>query len=98
MDLAGVKRMIAMHKKELYGKFSIKEIRIFGSFARGEQKKGSDVDLLVDFEIVPGLFTIVRAEEFIGNLLGRKVDLVTFKSLKPLIAKQALKEAVVAWA
>jgi len=94
MDLAKAKKLLATHKQELYEKFSINEIRIFGSFARGEQKKGSDIDLLVDFEIVPGLFTIVRAEEYISNLLGRKVDLVTFKSLKLLIAKQALKEAV----
>lgn len=94
MNLAMAKKILAASRKRLYREFSIREVRIFGSFARGEEKKGSDIDLLVDFEIVPGLFTLVRAEECIGKLLGRKVDLVTYKSLKPLIAKQALMEAV----
>jgi len=94
MDLAAAKKIIARHKKELYGMFSIKEIRIFGSYARGEEKKGSDIDLLVDFEVVPGMFTLVRAEEYISDLLGKKADLVTYNSLKPLIAKQVMKDAV----
>lgn len=94
MNLEQAKKILAENKMMLYRQFSLKNIMIFGSFARGEQKKDSDIDILAEFEKTPGLFTMVRAEEQISKLLGRKVDLVTPKSLKPLIAKQALKEAV----
>ena len=94
MDLAEAKKILSENKERLYAEFSLKNIRIFGSFARGEQKKTSDIDILAEFEETPGLFALVRAEAALGKLLGRKVDLVTYKSLKPIIAKQALKEAV----
>jgi len=46
-----IKRMLKEHKEELRDRFKVKEIGVFGSYVRGEQKrKGSDIDVLVEFE------------------------------------------------
>ena len=63
---------------------------------RGEQKKGSDIDILVEFypDSKMGLITFVELEEHLSDLLGIKVDLVTKSALKPRIGKHILKEVV----
>lgn len=94
MNLAKAKAILSAHKNELYEKFSIKGIRIFGSYVRGEQKKGSDIDLLADYAEVPSLFELVDAQDYLSGLLGRKVDLVPEGCLKPRIAANVMKEAV----
>ncbi|MEK7513919.1 MAG: nucleotidyltransferase family protein [Patescibacteria group bacterium] len=64
-------------------------LALFGSYARGEQKKNSDVDLLVKFNKSIGFFELLDAEEQFSRLLGKKVDLVTTgglsKYIKPYI-------------
>jgi predicted nucleotidyltransferase len=86
---------IRKHKPILAERFKVKEIALFGSFIRGENKKNSDLDILVDFSEPIGLFAFMDLEEYIKNLVkAKKVDLVTKKSLKPYIGKQILREAV----
>jgi len=58
------------------------QIGIFGSYARGEAEKSSDIDLLVDFKNRFGLLQLVRIERELTDILGIKVDLVTVKALK----------------
>jgi len=58
------------------------QIGIFGSYARGEAEKSSDIDLLVDFKNRFGLLQLVRIERELTEILGIKVDLVTVKALK----------------
>lgn len=89
-----IKEIIQKHKEELKEKYSIKEIGIFGSFVRGEVKKDSDVDILVEFEKPIGFFKFLELEEYLSNLIGRKVDLVSKKALKPHIGRYILKEVV----
>lgn len=74
-------------------KFHIETLEIFGSFLRGEEKEGSDLDLLVTFSETPGLFTFVKLENHLSDLLGVKVDLVMKDSLKPNIGERILAEA-----
>jgi uncharacterized protein len=81
------------HIKNTYG---VKKIAVFGSVARGEAKKNSDVDIIVEFSKPIGFFAFVELEFYLSNLLGKDVDLVTKKALKPLIKKSVLKEAVYA--
>ncbi len=67
---------------------------LFGSFARGEQGKQSDVDILVEF--LPGKKTFdnfMNLAFLLEEILGRKVDLVTPESLSPYIGPAILKEA-----
>lgn len=87
--------IIKEHKPVLAEKFKVKEIAIFGSFVRGENKKTSDLDILVEFSEPIGLFAFMELEEYIKNIAKvKKVDLVTKKSLKPYIGSHILKEAV----
>lgn len=89
-----LKGALAMHKGELEAKYNVKEIGIFGSVARGEQKKTSDVDILVEFSKPIGFFKFLELEECLAKFLGVKVDLVSKKALKPRIGGRILKEVV----
>ena len=66
---------------------------IFGSYARGEQKKNSDIDVLIQPPKGIGLgFVGIKLE--LEDELGRKVDLLTYKSLHPLLKKNILQEEI----
>ncbi|WXG47226.1 MAG: nucleotidyltransferase family protein [Candidatus Atabeyarchaeum deiterrae] len=75
-------------------RFSIKRIGIFGSYVRGEQRRGSDLDILVDFYETIDLFQLVELEDFLSDELGVKVDLVLRNDLKPRIKDRILGEVV----
>lgn len=93
--LEEIKKKINGHKPFLRKKFKVKEIGIFGSYIRGEQKKKkSDLDILVEFKGAISLFEFMDMEEFLGQILGVKVDLVSKKALKPRIGKHILEEVI----
>lgn len=73
--------------------YQIQTLEVFGSYVRGEEKAGSDLDLLVTFNRVPSLFQFVELENKLSDELGVKVDLVMKDSLKPIIGKRILEEA-----
>jgi predicted nucleotidyltransferase len=76
-------------------KHHIRNLAVFGSFARNDFHPDSDVDILVDFEpgYVPGFdFFLMEAE--LSKLLGSKVDLQTASFLSPSFRQSALSEAV----
>jgi predicted nucleotidyltransferase len=93
-DVEGIKRTLSRHKAELKKKFKVKTIGVFGSYVRGEQKRGSDVDVLVEFEEPVGLFAFMDLEFYLSDLLGVKVDLVSKKALKPYIGEYIKREVV----
>ena len=74
-------------------KYGVRDLEVFGSYVRGEEVEGSDLDLLVTFEEVPTLFQFVASEQFLNDELGVKVDLVMKEALKPRIGKYILEEA-----
>lgn len=90
--LKEIKHTLAHHKEELRKKYKVKEMGIFGSYVRAGQRKRSDVDILVEFEEPVGLFQFIELEEYLKELLGIKVDLVTKEALKPRIGEHVLKE------
>ena len=83
---------IKKHKPELAKEFHIKELGVFGSFIRGEERIDSDIDMLVDFEQPIDLFRFLDLEERLSEVSGKKVDLVSKKALKPHIGRAILKE------
>jgi len=87
-------RIIRNHKKELAEKYKVNQIGIFGSYARGEQRRGSDVDILVDFEEIPDLFKFIHLERYLEELLKRKVDLVRKPAIRPDLKEIILKEVI----
>jgi len=89
-----IKRLLKSHKEELGSKYGVKEIGIFGSYVKGEQKEMSDVDILVEFEKALGLLEFVALKNYLSDLLGVNVDLVMRKALKPTIGQRVLSEVV----
>ena len=72
----------------------VEEAYVFGSYVRGEQKKTSDLDILVDFYGPISLFRFIELEDFLSQQLGVKVDLVMRDALKPRIKDSILNEAI----
>src|SRR4030042_3783176 len=89
-----LKDILAEHKQEIRERFKVDEIGIFGSYVRKEQKKKSDLDVLVSFSETIDLFTFVELENYLSDILGVKVDLVMKDALKPRLKERILSEAV----
>jgi uncharacterized protein len=79
--------------KRLGETYGIRNIRLFGSGARGEATAESDVDLLVDYEAGQSGFAFIRFCEEAEALLKRDVDVATVRSLHPRIRDRVLAEA-----
>jgi predicted nucleotidyltransferase len=78
----------------LAARYGAKQIRVFGSVARGEARPDSDVDLLVVFEPGRSLFDHVGLTQELSDLLHRKVDVVSQHALHWYIRERVLREAV----
>lgn len=87
-----LQQTLSLHKTELYRLYRVNEIGLFGSYVRNEQTESSDVDILVNFEEKPGLIAFCRLRNYLSDLTGKKVDLVTKDSLKPRIMPYILSE------
>jgi len=94
MKIENLKSQIEALKPALRERFKVETIGIFGSYVRGEQKRKSDLDVLVEFSETPSLFEFVDLEDFLSQKLGVKVDLVMRDALKPRIRDSILSEAV----
>jgi predicted nucleotidyltransferase len=82
-------KIINLQLPALRDQYKVKRLGLFGSAARGEVKAESDIDILVEFESPVGFFYFIRLENLLSKALGKKVDLVSGKAIKP-----ALKDAV----
>ena len=74
--------------------FSVRRIALFGSTARDEAREDSDLDVLVEFDVVPSLDAFVGLKYFLEDHIGRKVDLVTPDALKPRMRPAVEREAL----
>ena len=81
-------------EREALRAFKVRELSIFGSVARDEAGKDSDVDLLVEFTEPVGLFEFARLQQFLEQVLDARVDLVTPAALRASMREQVLREAV----
>lgn len=90
------KAVLKEHKDEVIQKYHVSELGIFGSFVRGEQKRRSDIDILVEFDErnIPGLLKLIEMERYLEKLLRKKVDLVRKGGIRPELRKIILKEVV----
>ncbi|UEC41970.1 MAG: DNA polymerase beta domain protein region [Methanothrix sp.] len=82
------------NKPILAERYKVKSLGVFGSRVRGEARKDSDVDILVEFAETPDLFKFMDLEEELVLLLKRQVDLVTKRALKGNIGRRILGEVV----
>ena len=79
---------------ELSDRYKVQELGVFGSYVRQEQRKDSDLDILVTFLEAPSLLKFIELENYLSDVLGIKVDLVMIDALKPAIGKHILKEVM----
>jgi predicted nucleotidyltransferase len=93
--LEEIKRILIEHKEEIRQKYGIIILGVFGSYARGEQKETSDIDIIVELDRPVGL-DFYEFWEYIENLFGTKVDVLTLTALKqkPLLWEK-VKENIV---
>ncbi len=94
MDALGILRE---HENVMIERFGVKKVGVFGSFAKGEERIDSDVDILVEFKEGQKTFgNYMELKFYLEELFGRKVDLVIETAIKPRLREQILKEAVYA--
>ncbi len=67
---------------------------IFGSYVRGDNKEDSDIDILIDLPRGKTLFDLVDLQMKLGEALGKKIDVVTYNSLHPLLKDRILAEQI----
>ena len=70
-----------------------RNVRVFGSIARGDDHQESDVDFLVDIEPGRSLIDVIALEQDLTQLLGRKVEVLTEEGLSPYLQQRILAEA-----
>jgi len=70
----------------------VKRAAVFGSFVRGEQKEDSDIDILVEFKGEKSLLDLAGLKIELEEALNRKVDVLTYNSLHPLLKDRILRE------
>lgn len=76
------------------GKYGARNVRVFGSVARAEADEHSDIDFLIEMEPGRSLFDLGGMQSELETSLGRPVDVVTEKGLKPRIRPRVLREAI----
>ena len=74
--------------------YGVKRVGLFGSYIRGEMKEDSDVDISVEIEKDISLLDFVGLKQEIEEVLGKKVDLVEYDTIKPLLRERILNEQV----
>ena len=89
-----IREVLSLQKQSLCEIYQITEIGIFGSYARGEETEASDIDILVDYETAPTFIMLVEFRDYLSQLFGLKVDVVTKNGLKSRIRERVLAEAI----
>ena len=94
MDRTRTLQLLANHKAELIDRFGVEKLALFGSMARGTAEQGSDVDVLVTFDGPATSKRYFGLQFYLEDLLGRPVDLVTHKALRPELRPYIEQEAI----
>jgi hypothetical protein len=89
-----IRAAIRQHGDVLAEKYGVAIVSIFGSYVRGEQGKGSDLDLLVEILRPISLLELVGAEIYLSEILGMKVDLVPKRDVREELREAILEEAI----
>lgn len=87
-------RTIKIKVRPILKKAGVKKAQLFGSHARGDAKNNSDIDILVQMKPSSSLFDLVDLEDQLEKKLSKKVDLVTFKSVHPLLKKHIESDTI----
>ena len=94
MDKQVVLSRLSEYAPEIRRRFSVKALAVFGSVARGEASEGSDVDVLVTFKEKATFDLFMDLKFYLEELLGRGVDLVTEKAIRPQVRRAIDREMI----
>jgi len=92
MSKQDILEIIRQTRPELTVRFGVDRLGLFGSYVRGQERRRSDIDLLVSFQRDIDLFEFLDLKEFLQERLHHKVDLVMDSALKPSIGKRIRAE------
>lgn len=87
-----VQKILKAHQDDLT-QYGVRALAVFGSIAKNEGTRDSDIDILVDFDSKRGLFVFIGLKNYLESILNCEVDLVTKKALHPALKKRILSEA-----
>jgi predicted nucleotidyltransferase/DNA-binding XRE family transcriptional regulator len=96
-DPPSLRSILDRHRDELVravAELGGRNPRLFGSVARGDDRPGSDIDLMVDLEPGCGLFALMRMQDEAERILGTKVDVVSAGAMSPRTRAAAVRDAV----
>lgn len=92
IQLDKAKALLTSHRQHL-SRLGSRHLAIFGSTARNESTKTSDIDILVDFDSKKGFFVFADLKFYLEDILNCTVDLVSTRALHPALKKRILSEA-----
>ena len=93
-DPNDIRALVRQHQDILADRYGVKVVGLFGSSARVQQMRASDVDLLAEILRPVSLFELIGAEIYLSEILGAKVDLVPVRDVRKELRETILKEAV----
>jgi uncharacterized protein len=95
LDRAAILQALAERRAELQSR-GVRSLAVFGSVARGDYRSGSDLDLLVEFDPAAHvtLFDVMRLQDALEGLTGRKVQIASRAALRPYAREEIAREMV----
>ena len=90
----GLRIILQSRAEEIRTRFHVRSLSVFGSAGKGTATAESDIDILVHFSQTPGIFEFLRLKQYLEDLLGKPVGLVTEGALKKQLREGILREAV----
>lgn len=87
-------RFISSHKAEFEQNFGVTKIGLFGSYARGEDREGSDIDIVIEMK-KPDLFSLIGVKQTIEEALRSNVDVVRLRDKMNKFLKQRIEKDVI---
>ena len=93
-SLDEIKEIIRQRRAELKSQFHVEKIGVFGSYARGDQKKRSDIDFLVTFDKAINYFELAGLKIYLEETIGLKSDVVPSHNLRPEFRENVYKEVI----
>ncbi len=94
MEVEEIVQRLRELKPELSRRYKVRRLSVFGSWARGEQKEDSDIDLLVDFEVGADLLDLVGLSLYLEEVLGKSVDVVPRSALREELRETVLEQVI----
>lgn len=92
-ELKRIEEILTRNREHLKNKFYVEKLGVFGSYSKGKETPESDIDILVEFNGPIG-WDFIELNDHLEHILGKKVDLVSIRALKPQLKDDILSEVV----